>query len=61
MSFYEDGFYNLEEKVNIEDLALPNDPPASNKFKDAKKKFHSGLFFKSTLSVLSCTWTGRII
>ena len=26
-----------------------------------KKKFHGGLFFKSTLSVLRCTWTGRII
>ena len=46
MSFYKDGFYNLEEKVNIEDLALPNDPPASNKFKDVKKKkIHGGLFF----------------
>ena len=26
-----------------------------------KKIFHGGLFFKSTLSVLRCTWTGRII
>ena len=25
-----------------------------------KKKFHEGFFFKSTLSVLRCTWTGRI-
>ena len=44
MSFYEDGFYNLEEKVTIEDLALPNDPPASNKFKYAKKKFTVAFF-----------------
>ena len=30
--------------------------------KNAKKIFfHGGLFFKSTLSVLRCTWTGRII
>ena len=26
-----------------------------------KKIFHGGLFLKSTLSVLRCTWTGRII
>ena len=26
-----------------------------------KKIFHGGLFSKSTLSVLRCTWTGRII
>ena len=25
-----------------------------------KNFFHDGLFFKSTLSVLRCTWTGRI-
>ena len=25
-----------------------------------KKNFHGGFFFKSTLSVLRCTWTGRI-
>ena len=25
-----------------------------------KKIFHGGFFFKSTLSVLRCTWTGRI-
>ena len=25
-----------------------------------KKNFHEGFFFKSTLSVLRCTWTGRI-
>ena len=24
-----------------------------------KKNFHGGLFFKSTLSILRCTWTGR--
>ena len=29
--------------------------------KNEKKKIHGGLFFKSTLSVLRCTWTGRII
>jgi hypothetical protein len=26
-----------------------------------KKKNHFGFFFKSTLSVLRCTWTGQII
>jgi hypothetical protein len=25
-----------------------------------KKKFHGGFFFKSTLSFLRCTWTGRV-
>ena len=28
--------------------------------KNAKKKFRGGFFFKSTFSVLRCTWTGRI-
>ena len=30
MSFHEDQFYSLEEKVNIEDLVLPNDPTISD-------------------------------
>ena len=30
MSFDEDQFYSLEEKVNIEDLVLPNDPTTSD-------------------------------
>ena len=29
--------------------------------KRKKNFFHGGLFFKSTLSVLRCTWTGQII
>ena len=28
--------------------------------KNAKKNFCGGFFFKSTLSILRCTWTGRI-
>ena len=31
MSFHEDQFYSLEEKINIEDLVLPNDPTTSIK------------------------------
>ena len=30
MSFDEDQFCSLEEKVNIEDLVLPNDPTTSD-------------------------------